>query len=77
MMDEEEDFDSLSYNLSEGTDEDAAPIPRGRGGVGWSSRQSPEGRREDSPGGNPDMPRNAPCPCGSGKRYKSCHGKLT
>lgn len=20
--------------------------------------------------------RNAPCPCGSGKRYKSCHGKV-
>ncbi len=22
-------------------------------------------------------PRNAPCPCGSGKRYKQCHGQLT
>ncbi len=22
-------------------------------------------------------PRNAPCPCGSGKKYKHCHGKLT
>jgi preprotein translocase subunit SecA len=21
-------------------------------------------------------PRNAPCPCGSGKKYKHCHGKL-
>ena len=21
-----------------------------------------------------DVPRNAPCPCGSGKRYKHCHG---
>jgi len=21
-------------------------------------------------------PRNAPCPCGSGKRYKQCHGRL-
>ncbi|HEV8420963.1 MAG TPA: SEC-C metal-binding domain-containing protein [Actinomycetota bacterium] len=20
------------------------------------------------------MPRNAPCPCGSGKKYKKCHG---
>jgi preprotein translocase subunit SecA len=20
-------------------------------------------------------PRNAPCPCGSGKKYKICHGK--
>ena len=21
--------------------------------------------------------RNDPCPCGSGKKYKQCHGKLT
>ncbi len=21
-------------------------------------------------------PRNAPCPCGSGKKYKYCHGKV-
>jgi preprotein translocase subunit SecA len=20
------------------------------------------------------VPRNAPCPCGSGKKYKHCHG---
>ncbi|MCH7935509.1 MAG: DUF115 domain-containing protein [Proteobacteria bacterium] len=23
------------------------------------------------------VPRNAPCPCGSGKRYKQCHGSMT
>jgi preprotein translocase subunit SecA len=22
------------------------------------------------------VPRNAPCPCGSGKKYKQCHGRL-
>ncbi|EOV9223954.1 SEC-C metal-binding domain-containing protein, partial [Campylobacter upsaliensis] len=21
------------------------------------------------------VPRNAPCPCGSGKKFKECHGK--
>jgi preprotein translocase subunit SecA len=21
------------------------------------------------------IPRNAPCPCGSGKKYKLCHGR--
>ncbi|MCI0430571.1 MAG: preprotein translocase subunit SecA [Rhodospirillales bacterium] len=26
------------------------------------------------PGGK--VPRNAPCPCGSGKKYKHCHGRL-
>jgi predicted aspartyl protease len=23
----------------------------------------------------PKVPRNAPCPCGSGKKYKGCHGR--
>ena len=23
-----------------------------------------------------NMPRNAPCPCGSGRRVKNCHGAL-
>jgi len=44
---------------------------------------------DDSPNGNerenrvaepvraqPKVGRNEPCPCGSGKKYKSCHGKL-
>jgi preprotein translocase subunit SecA len=31
---------------------------------------------EDDPAtwGNPG--RNAPCPCGSGKKFKHCHGRL-
>jgi preprotein translocase subunit SecA len=40
-------------------------------------------RAEASPGGaasNPfegqDISRNAPCPCGSGNKYKHCHGAL-
>jgi len=27
-------------------------------------------------GGFPKVGRNDPCPCGSGKKYKQCHGKL-
>jgi preprotein translocase subunit SecA len=27
-------------------------------------------------GGVPKVGRNDPCPCGSGKKYKQCHGKL-
>jgi preprotein translocase subunit SecA len=26
---------------------------------------------------DPKTPRNAPCPCGSGKKFKHCHGKLS
>ncbi|MBY4788473.1 SEC-C domain-containing protein, partial [Burkholderia dolosa] len=30
------------------------------------------------PGGEmPKVGRNDPCPCGSGKKYKHCHGKLS
>jgi preprotein translocase subunit SecA len=28
------------------------------------------------PAVDPRTPRNAPCPCGSGKKYKHCHGSL-
>jgi preprotein translocase subunit SecA len=28
-------------------------------------------------GGMPRVGRNDPCPCGSGKKYKQCHGQLT
>jgi len=27
-----------------------------------------------SPNGLPQVGRNDPCPCGSGKKYKKCHG---
>ncbi|MEL7454308.1 MAG: SEC-C metal-binding domain-containing protein, partial [Pseudomonadota bacterium] len=30
----------------------------------------------DAPGNWDRTPRNAPCPCGSGKKYKKCHGAI-
>ncbi|MDD6791479.1 MAG: preprotein translocase subunit SecA [Thermobifida fusca] len=33
-----------------------------------------EKRTEDTGPGYANTPRNAPCPCGSGKKYKKCHG---
>ncbi|MEO8250090.1 MAG: SEC-C metal-binding domain-containing protein, partial [Burkholderiales bacterium] len=37
------------------------------------------GQREAAPPGMPmqRVGRNEPCPCGSGKKFKHCHGKLT
>jgi preprotein translocase subunit SecA len=32
--------------------------------------------RAAMPGGVPKVGRNDPCPCGSGKKYKQCHGRL-
>jgi len=40
-----------------------------------------EGSEETAAGGaraeRQKIGRNDPCPCGSGKKYKHCHGKLT
>jgi preprotein translocase subunit SecA len=38
--------------------------------VGEAAAQKPMTRRQ------PKVGRNEPCPCGSGKKYKHCHGKL-
>ena len=35
-----------------------------------------ESSSNSSPQLNKKIPRNSPCPCGSGKKYKYCHGKI-
>ncbi|MBM3481826.1 MAG: preprotein translocase subunit SecA [Alphaproteobacteria bacterium] len=40
-----------------------------------AARPAPAVRRDD-PSTWANTPRNADCPCGSGKKYKHCHGKL-
>ncbi|RJF97732.1 preprotein translocase subunit SecA [Noviherbaspirillum saxi] len=37
---------------------------------------NPDNARLQSAGEVPKVGRNDPCPCGSGKKYKQCHGKL-
>ena len=73
-------------DASTGMDElamaDAAISSGGR--VGFAEKRAPLQTRKAEPGTsvNPKDPatwgrvsRNAPCPCGSGKKYKHCHGK--
>jgi len=53
-----------------------APLPAGaRTGpaIGRSAR-APGGLPGGSGGSVPEVGRNDPCPCGSGKKYKKCHG---
>ena len=38
-------------------------------GIGETKPDAPAHRKWTD-----DVPRNAACPCGSGKRYKNCHG---
>ena len=65
-------------------DDDSADIDMGTGAI--LSRLPPLQAPSQSP--RPELPanaeegdvlpvsRNAPCPCGSGKKYKHCHGQL-
>ena len=53
------------------TEEAAAPAPAA---TTAAAAQAPVRRQTPKTGGK--VPRNAPCPCGSGLRYKECHGKL-
>jgi preprotein translocase subunit SecA len=49
-----------------------------------AARRPPQGNGADRPGPRlaaprspwAGTPRNAPCPCGSGKKFKHCHGKV-
>jgi preprotein translocase subunit SecA len=40
------------------------------------SRKASDGRNPRDPSTWGKVSRNAPCPCGSGKKFKHCHGKL-
>ena len=48
----------------------SAPTVDGEAGVSRSAHGSPGGDSADFG----DVARNAPCPCGSGKKFKRCHG---
>ena len=62
-----------------GENEMAPPQPRERPSSGISTMRAQSARTKVDPT-NPEtwgrVPRNAPCPCGSGKKYKHCHGAI-
>jgi preprotein translocase subunit SecA len=43
---------------------------------GLIRRTAPAAFNQADPSTWARTPRNAPCPCGSGKKYKHCHGKI-
>jgi preprotein translocase subunit SecA len=53
-----------------------APTPRPMAAPTQAQGQSDPGKQAGDPAWA-NTPRNAPCPCGSGKRYKNCHGDVT
>ena len=44
------------------------------GGGEAPARRAARGRRRTGRREAPKVGRNDPCPCGSGKKYKKCHG---
>ena len=56
----------------------APPVPEPEPAMAYSDGETMEAGIDLA---NPDtwgkVPRNAPCPCGSGKKYKQCHGRLS
>ncbi|MBV1919185.1 MAG: SEC-C domain-containing protein, partial [Pseudomonadales bacterium] len=48
-------------------------------GGGLPEKESNESSSEAEPfqRAQPKVGRNEPCPCGSGKKYKQCHGKIS
>jgi preprotein translocase subunit SecA len=56
---------------------DAAPAPPAYGTAAQAVREPvvSAGVDPSDPGTWDRTPRNAPCPCGSGKKYKHCHGR--
>ena len=50
--------------------------PAARGGPRrWPREGEPQAKGETVRRERPKVGRNDPCPCGSGKKYKKCHGK--
>lgn len=79
---------SIQENSEEDASEDAAdegaPAPVGPAPISHAEGKVPANKRpkaveDHSPWSDgrtfPGTPRNAPCPCGSGRKYKMCHGQ--
>ncbi|WP_379543681.1 preprotein translocase subunit SecA [Psychrobacter sp. R86515] len=81
MQFEHDDVDNLDSNASGST---AQPQPQSRtlnsgaaaAGVGAAIAGNGSNANEPNPYAGMNISRNAACPCGSGLKYKQCHGKI-
>lgn len=58
------------------TGTDGVPVSSPRRAGGKAAVAASGGGAAASQSRGAKVPRNSPCPCGSGKKYKHCHGKL-
>ena len=61
----------IRYGGEFGGFDEPAPAPEAAAAAEAEEQHRPYVRPDRKVG------RNEPCPCGSGKKYKQCHGKLT
>ncbi len=64
------------YNEGRGQDDAVAAAAAAQRQAGMSASQAGRGPVAPIRNEGPKIGRNDPCPCGSGKKYKNCHGKL-
>ena len=85
---EAEAFQNAHYSGGEETDGDQKAIKQGKSmlknaaaigkspqGTGASQSSVSTYRKSDDPNPYVNVGRNDPCPCGSGKKFKNCHGR--
>ena len=85
---EAEAFQNAHYSGGEETDGDQKALKQGKGmlkntaaigkspqGTGASQSSVSTYRKSDDPNPYVNVGRNDPCPCGSGKKFKNCHGR--
>jgi preprotein translocase subunit SecA len=67
---------AMAESESRATGTGGRPVMASAGGFG--ARTAPMGTASGAAaaGVDPRTPRNAACPCGSGKKYKHCHGRV-
>ena len=72
---EETDGDQKALKQGKSMLKNAAAIGKSPQGTGVSQSSISTYRKSDDPNPYVNVGRNDPCPCGSGKKFKNCHGR--
>ena len=72
---EETDGDQRALKQGKSMLKNAAAIGKSPQGTGVSQSSVSTYRKSDDPNPYVNVGRNDPCPCGSGKKFKNCHGR--
>jgi len=71
-------YDKAQISSSSSSSSSSTPPPRFQGSEGYDQavrNSMPQVEKAQPVVADPKTNRNDPCPCGSGKKYKQCHGK--